>query len=78
MTFLKSDLSNTLKTLKEIDTDDEYIKERVIELRKKVKKMKTPSPNNLLFMSKKRSKKYYAWWDEETEEAIIYQYAKIE
>ena len=75
VTFLKQDLSQSLKVLKEIETDDEKIKEPLDDLRKKVKKMKTPSVHTLFYLNKKRNLKYYAWWDADSQEANVYKYA---
>lgn len=77
-TFLKSDMSNALKTLKEIEAEDSELKKTIDQFKKRVKKMKKPSLHTLFFMSKNRSLDYYAWWDTESEEAIIYKYDKIQ
>ncbi len=71
--FLKKDLSDSLRTLREMEADDPEITESVQQMRARVKKMKTPSVSSLFFMSKDKSD-YYAWWDVDNEEVIIYKY----
>lgn len=75
VTFLEQDLSQSLKTLKDIDTDDENIKGPLNDLRKKAKKMKAPSVHSLFYLNRKRNLKYYAWWDIDSQEAVIFRYA---
>lgn len=75
--FLKNELNDSLDVLKSISTEDEEVNNQLLELKKKIKKMKSPSIPSLFFMNKNRGK-YYAWWDQEGEEAIIYKYGKTE
>ena len=71
--FLKKDLSDSLRTLREMKADDPEITESVQQMRARVKNMKTPSISSLFFMSKDKCD-HYAWWDADNEEVIIYKY----
>lgn len=74
--FLKNELAESLKMLREMSTSDTEVSDQVDIMRKRVKKMKTPSIASLFFLSKKRDLNHYAWWDAENEEVIIHGYAK--
>ncbi len=78
ITFLKKDLQGSLDVLRNINTDDDEVNAQLNGLKKKIKKMRSPSIASLFFSSDKRNEKYYAWWEAETEEAIIHKYAKID
>ncbi|WP_228385482.1 hypothetical protein, partial [Pseudomonas helleri] len=61
MAFLKNELSDSLKTLRDMKTDDPEVTESVNQMRLRVKNMKTPSVSSLFFLGKDKSD-YYAWW----------------
>lgn len=77
--FLKKDIQDSLDVLKSISTEDSEVNEQLVELKRKIHKMKTPSIPSLFFSHKnKEGMDYYAWWDIDNEEAIIYKYVKTE
>lgn len=76
--FLKKELQASLDVLKHISTTDPEVNDQLLQLKKKIKKMKSPSIPSLFFLHRRRNKKYYAWWEVESEEAIIHKYVKID
>ena len=74
ISYLNNDMSEAMRILRGISTDDQRVTAKTESFRKKVKKMKIPSPRSLFVSQEQWNHKFYAWWDELNEEAIIYRY----
>lgn len=75
--FLLSEVKEAKKTLKQIDSEDEFILKEKEKLLKKYKKFNSlESIKKYFLLSNKRDNDYYVWWDAVQQEALILRYGK--
>ena len=73
--FLIEEIKLARKELKNIESEDEFIKKEKEKLLRKFKKNNTlESIKKYFFLSKKRDENYYIWWNNSTQEALINRY----
>lgn len=75
--FFLVETDEARKTLRGIDSENDFFIKEKEKLLKKFKKLSTrDAVKRFFFMSSKRDENQYVWWSEEQEEAIILKYGK--